>query len=251
MNVKAVVLAAGKGTRLHSQEEAIPKVMREVAGRPMISYVMDHLSFLPKEDIIVVIGFMGEVVQEYLGPQYTYVWQREQKGTGHAVMTAAPLLEGFTGDVLVTFGDMPLILPETYRRVVDTHRATRAAATVLTALVPPPPPAYGRILRDDKGRLQAIVEQRDCTPEQLLIREVHVGVNAFRAELLLSRLPMLRNDNRQGEYYITDLAPALARDGLPVEIVQIDDIEQIVGINTPEDLAQADDILARRARSRN
>lgn len=243
--MKAIILAAGKGTRLDSARALIPKVMREAAGRPLISYVFSNLSFLSPGDRIAVVGFMKEQVRVYLGNQCLYAEQRVLNGTAGAVMAAAPLLEGYGGDVLVCFGDMPLLTEKTYRSVIDKHVRSGADATVLTAVVDPPP-AYGRIIRSGGGRLADIVEQKDCTAEQRLIREVHVGINVYKARVLLDELAVLAPSPVTGEYYLTALPPQMARKGYIVETVEAADNDEIIGVNTPEDLAFCERILSGR-----
>lgn len=247
MRRKAMVLAAGKGTRLNSQRDMIPKAMREVAGKPLIAHVMDNLAFLPREDIIVVIGFMGEMIREYLGEDYVYAWQKEQLGTAHAVLSAAGLLEDYDGDILIGYGDMPLLTEQTYRAVLDTHQHTNADATVLTSVVDPPLP-YGRIIRDETGRIIDIVEQKECTEEQARITELNVGVNAYRCGLMLRELRKLKPAARSKEYYLTALPPRLCAQGYRVKSVQVSASEEIYGVNTQEDLEFARKVLARRER---
>jgi len=241
-NLKVVILAAGKGKRLHSDEADLPKVLRQVCGRPLLSYVLDHVPFVEPRDIIIVVGYQAEKVCSAMGPAYQYVLQKEQLGTGHAVAVTKPLLQDFTGDVLVIYGDMPLMRAETYHKLVLAHQAEKSDCTLLTA-VTDQFPDYGRILRDEKGRFAGIVEQKDCTPEQLLIDEVNPGVYVFRCEALLSALDHLNCENVQGEYYLTDVPSIMLRSGLLVNTVTIIGDEQLLGVNTPEDLDRCERIL--------
>lgn len=243
--MKAVILAAGKGTRLNSSHAMLPKVMREAAGRPLIGHVLSNLPFIGPQDRIVVVGFMKEQVMEYLGDQCVYAEQLQQLGTANAVAAAAPWLAGYGGDVLVCFGDMPLLTEATYRSVIEKHSQTNADATVLTAVISPPP-AYGRIIRSAEGRLIDVIEQKDCTPEQGLIQEIHVGINVYKAPALLRELKALPPSPVTGEYYVTALPPQMARKGYRVETVEIKDNNEIYGVNTPEDLAFCEGILNKR-----
>ena len=240
--LKIVVLAAGKGKRLQSEKTDLPKVLREAAGRPLLSWVLDHVAFVDPADTIIVVGFQADKVRAAMGGAYAYAVQEKQLGTGHAVAAARPMLLGYTGDVLVVYGDMPLLQPKTYRDLVVQHQAGDAACTMLTA-VTDKIPAYGRILRDAAGSFAGIIEQKDCTAEQLLINEVNPGVYVFRCDALLQSLDDLGNDNAQGEYYLTDVPLILLNRGLKVDTVVIHDDIQILGVNTPEDLERCERLL--------
>ena len=242
MQVKAVVLAAGKGTRLQTEGVTLPKVMRLAAGRPLLAYVLDALSFLPKEDIVLVVGYRREDV-EGAYPEYTAAVQAEQLGTGHAVQCAAPALEGFAGSVLVCCGDMPLITKETFSTLVETHRATGDACTMLTGTTDQYLP-YGRILRDENGKFLHIVEEKDCTPEQKNIKELNVGVYVFDANSLRNALKQLKNNNNSGEYYLTDVPGHLREAGKAPGVCMLPLGNQIIGVNTPDQLAEVEAALA-------
>ena len=171
-NLKAVVLAAGKGTRLQTAGVEIPKVMRLAAGRPLLAYVCEALDFIPEKDIVLVVGFLREQVIEAF-PRCSFAVQEQQLGTGHAVACAMETLRDFEGDVLVCCGDMPLLRRDTYRSLVEIHRAEGNACTLLTGTTDDALP-YGRIVRGADGRFAAIVEEKDCTPEQLRQPELFV-----------------------------------------------------------------------------
>ena len=171
--------------------------------------------------------------------------QSEQLGTGHAVSMAKDELKGYTGDVLVCFGDMPLFKQETFKELFRTHAESGAAVTLLTAMTEVPP-AYGRIIRDENGNIADIVEQKDCTPEQAKIREVMPGVYVFKAEWLFKALSQLKNNNAQGEYYLTDTPKIIMKMGGKVGSAVINDPDQIVGVNTQEELENAEHILLSR-----
>lgn len=241
-DLRVIVLAAGKGKRLHSAETELPKVLRAAGGRPLLAWVLDHLSFVDPSAVTLVVGYQADKVRQAIGGAYRYVLQVEQHGTGHAVAAAKDDFAGFTGDTLVIYGDMPLIKQETYQDLVRRHQASGADCTLLTAITSEIP-AYGRIIRGEDGHFQGIVEQKDCTPEQLLIREVNPGIYVFRSPLLFSLLGRLRNDNAQGEYYLTDLPQLFLQAGHQVETGTINDDRQIIGVNTPEDLAICEQYL--------
>ncbi len=243
--LKVIVLAAGKGSRLQSEQFDLPKVLRQAAGRPLLAWVADNLSFADPADVIMVVGFQADKVKDAMGGAYQYVLQTRQLGTGHAVMAAADALSDYDGDVLVVYGDMPLFESRTYTDLITLHQRSDADCTMLTAhtetLL-----SYGRILRDESGCFSGIVEQKDCTPEQLAIREVNPGVYIFRARHLFSMLGKLSNDNQQGEYYLTDVPKIMQSAGLKLATHRIEDEQQILGVNTEEDLAFCTSVLEQR-----
>lgn len=242
--LSVIVLAAGKGKRLQTEKSDLPKVLREAAGKPLLRWVLDHVSFVLPAQIAIVVGFQADRVKEAMGSAYQYALQTEQLGTGHAVAAAAPMFQDFSGDVLVVYGDMPLVRQETYHKLVTQHQSSQADCTLLTAETEHVPD-YGRIIRDEQGRFAGIVEQRDCTPEQLEISEVNPGIYIFRAEKLFKALEKLNNDNAQGEYYLTDVPLLMLQAGDQVETVMIQDEQQILGVNTLEDLARCNEILLK------
>jgi UDP-N-acetylglucosamine diphosphorylase/glucosamine-1-phosphate N-acetyltransferase len=243
--IKIVILAAGKGKRLQTEDSDAPKVMRLACGKPLLEHVINALSFVPKEDIIIVVGYKREQVIEYFG-EYTYAYQTEQLGTGHAVMSAADELSGFDGSVLICYGDMPAVRAETYKSFVQEHFKQGNDCTFLTG-ESSIPLAYGRILRDENGEFITIVEDMDCTPEQLEIKELNPGVYIFRTQVLLKALEQINNNNAQGEYYLTDVPEIMRKMGLKVGIFKKDLDGQILGVNTLEDLKLVEDILVRSA----
>lgn len=241
-NIKAIVLAAGKGTRLQTEGCEIPKVMRLAAGRPLLAYVKDALDFIPASHIVLVVGYLREQVMEAF-PDCAFAIQEQQLGTGHAVASAQAELENFDGDVLVCCGDMPLIRRETYLALAGQHAAESNCCTLLSGTSDAELP-YGRIVRDNEGRFAAIVEERDCTPEQKQIRELNSGVYMFRAQALLETLGKLRTDNAQGEYYLTDVPALMQQAGLSVGVCCRELGNEILGVNTPEQLALVSELLA-------
>ena len=241
--VKAVVLAAGKGTRLQQEGITLPKVMRLAAGRPLLSYVLEALDFLPREDTVLVVGYQKEAVLAAY-PDYPAAEQAQQLGTGHAVQCAAGELAGFDGHVLVCCGDMPLMKRETYQSLVDTHLREGNLCTLLSGRSEEELP-YGRIVRDGQGRFARIVEDKDCTPEEKAIRELNAGVYLFHAPELMACLSQLRCDNAQGEYYLTDVPALLLARGGKVGVCDSCTPVEMLGVNTPAQLAAVEKELSR------
>jgi len=246
--LKVVVLAAGKGTRLQTEDNDAPKVMRIACGKPLLWHVLDALSFIDKKDIIIVVGYKKEDVFDCFS-SYRYAEQTEQLGTGHAVMAAKEELLGFDGAVLVCYGDMPAIRRDTYKALIDTHLEEDNDCTILTGECSIPLP-YGRIIRDIGGGFLHVVEDRDCTPEQLEIKELNSGVYAFRSKMLLEALKELKQDNVQGEYYLTDVPAIMQAGGARVGLYKRDLGDEIIGVNTLEQLMQVEGILTRAAPAR-
>lgn len=244
METKAVVLAAGKGTRLQTEGISLPKVMRQAAGQPLLGYVLDALSFLPKENIVLVVGYRKEDV-EAAYPEYPSAVQVEQLGTGHAVQCAAPRLEGFDGNVLVCCGDMPLMKKETYESLCRTHETDGNVCTVLSGVSKEELP-YGRVIRAADGGFARIVEDKDCTPEEKTVRELNAGVYLFRAPELFEALGHLRCDNAQGEYYLTDVPAWLLQHGGKVGVCATCTPEEMLGVNTPAQLEQVEQTILQR-----
>jgi len=188
-------------------------------------------------------------VRQVAGEDCEVVWQHQQLGTGHAVMQAASRLQGFIGDLLVLVGDSPFLTPEILRQLVHRRRATGAAAVFLTAIFDRPPP-YGRVIRNEKGGICRIVEERDATPTEEAIKEVITAHYCFQAEVVLPLLPEIRNDNRLGEYYLTDIVEILVGHGYRVESLRVDDPRMVLGINTPAEFTAAERMLAARLQNR-
>lgn len=233
--MRAIILAAGKGTRLQSEKFNLPKVLRQLCGKPLLGYVLENMSFLAPEDISIVVGYMSEKVEAEIGGSYKYALQTEQKGTGHAVLAAESHFDGYDGDVIILFGDMPMFTREIYEGVIRKHEESGADLTILTAIAEAPLP-YGRIIRGADGKVSDIVEQKDATEEQKAIRELNVGIFVAKSRTLFEALHKIGNNNAQGEYYLTDVPKILIREGRKVETHTIRDDVAIVGVNTVEDL---------------
>ncbi len=240
----AIVPAAGRSTRMQTE---LPKVLHDLCGRPMLAYVLDACREAGIEELCVVVGFGGQQVIETVGdrPGVRFVEQREQKGSGHAIGVCADAFKGYEGDIVVIAGDMPMIRGETLRTLVGSHRAAGAAASLATTTLQDPS-GYGRIIRDREGAFERIVEHRDCTPDQLAIREVNPSYYCFDAASLFAALPKLKPDNAKGEYYITDVLSILRGAGKPVRAATSVPPEDAVGINSRADLAEVSHLMQRR-----
>ena len=244
-HIKAVVLAAGKGTRLHTGESDSPKVMREVCGKPLLWYVLDALSFIDKKEVILVVGYKKEsVISRFCG--YTYALQDEQLGTGHAVMAAREMLAKHNGALLLCYGDMPAIRRELYEQLIQTHFTQGNDCTLLTGQSGLPMP-FGRIIRDESGAFIHVVEEKDCTPSQLTIKELNTGVYVFNTPIFLEALKGLKNDNAQGEYYVTDVPSIMKGKGAKIGILKCDLGDDIIGVNTLGQLEMAERIISKRS----
>ena len=231
MALEIVVLAAGVGKRMRS---ALPKVLQPLAGRPLLGHVLATARELSPRKVIVVHGHGAEAVrQAFNGEKVEWVLQAEQLGTAHAVMQAMPQL-GADADVLILYGDVPLMRAATLKRLLE---AANGGLAVLTA-EPDDPAAYGRIVRDGSGRVAKIVEQRDASPAERAIREINAGFYALNAKRLSGWLKKIDNKNAQKEYYLTDLVSLAVGEKVPVEAVKTPDAWEAAGVNTPLELAQ-------------
>jgi bifunctional UDP-N-acetylglucosamine pyrophosphorylase/glucosamine-1-phosphate N-acetyltransferase len=237
----ALVLAAGQGTRMNSD---LPKVLHEMSGAPLLAHVLAALEQLGVGRTLVVIGHQAERVrQAFPGAEVQWVLQAEQRGTGHAVLMAGPMLEDFQGTLLVVCGDTPLLQARTLDTLLRRHREEQAAVTVLTTHVPDPS-GYGRVIRDAQGGVVGIVEERDATPEQKRVDEINSSVYAFDYPALERVLSRLTAHNAQGEYYLTDSVRLLIAAGQKARGVVGEDYRELLGINTVAQLQEAERIHA-------
>ncbi|PTJ96186.1 bifunctional UDP-N-acetylglucosamine diphosphorylase/glucosamine-1-phosphate N-acetyltransferase GlmU [Staphylococcus simulans] len=232
----AVVLAVGKGTRMKSK---LYKVLHKVAGKSMIEHVVDSVKQAGTDEIVTIVGHGAESVKETLGSQSSYSFQEEQLGTAHAVKMAADELKGKEGTTLVVCGDTPLITPETLKALADYHEAQQAGVTVLSATADNPF-GYGRIVRDQDGRLAKIVEQKDATEAEREIDEISTGIFAFDNVLLFELLEKVKNDNAQGEYYLPDVITLALEAGKIADAYRTDDFDEIMGVNDRVALSKAE-----------
>jgi UDP-N-acetylglucosamine diphosphorylase/glucosamine-1-phosphate N-acetyltransferase len=240
-NIKALVLAAGKGTRLQTEGIDLPKVLREANGRPLLGYVLEALDFLPVRDTILVVGWMKDKVVAAF-PQYPYAVQETLNGTGGAVQYAAPLLDDPEGHVLICCGDTPLMTKATFQALIQTHLQEKSACTMLSATLEDGG-SYGRVIREADGSFRAIVEAKDCTPEEAAVTEVNTGTYVFRVKDLLACLSQLTTDNAQGELYLTDVPAFIKAAGGKVGVCNTCAPEEMLGVNTVEQLRQVEDLL--------
>lgn len=236
----AVILAAGKGTRMKSD---LPKVLHPLCGQPMLKYALETARQAGFRRVILVVGNDGEEIRGSVGGQVEYAIQKLPLGTGHALAQALPRLRG-SGTVCVIYGDMPFISAPTLRALRAVLRGS--AAVSLATRVVDTTRGFGRIVRDPAGRFLRIVEEKDATPEEAAIREVNAGVYCVRIAEIRQALRRVRSTNRQGEYYLTDAVNILAAAGRGVVTVNVSDPEEMVGINSREDLAEAEAMMRRR-----
>jgi len=237
--LRTLILAAGKGTRMGSD---LAKVLHRIHGRPLLEYVVEVAEAVGSEKIVVIVGHQADVVREtFAGRGFVFVDQREQLGTGHAVLQARQAFAGYDGDVLILCGDVPLLPPGTVRRLLDEHARAGAMVSVLTALLDNPK-GYGRIVKDDEGTLLRIVEERDATEEERKIREINSGIYLSGAPFLFDAVSRITNRNDQKEYYLTDIVEIAQRGGLLVHACLAEDARSVMGINTPEELQKAEEI---------
>jgi UDP-N-acetylglucosamine diphosphorylase/glucosamine-1-phosphate N-acetyltransferase len=244
----SVIMAAGQGKRM--QDPSIPKVLYPVGGQPMLGHVVRLCEELQAFPIICIIGYGRDAVSTYLSvkfPEAKIAIQEEQLGTGHAVQQAEQELDGFSGDLLILSGDVPLLTHETASRLIAHHRECKEAATVLTVHMSNPT-GYGRILRNENGRLQAIVEERDATPEERKIEEINSGIYVFNSDVLFDVLKRIDRKNSQGEYYLTDTFKLIIEQFGPdaVAVVSTNDPIEVSGVNTKEQLAALEAEFERR-----
>lgn len=235
----AIIMAAGKGTRMKDPNKA--KVMYEIGGKPMIHFVVDLAYRAGSSRVVVIVGYQREVVTEYVRrshPDVECVVQAEQLGTGHAVMQAEEVLKDFSGDVLVLSGDVPLLTRGTIGQLLQHHRSTRAVGTILTAELEDPT-GYGRIIRNKDHTVKKIVEHKDASPEEHAIREINSGIYVFRKEKLFDGLKHIKAHNVQNEYYLTDVFEYFWRHHWTVSALKAAHPDEIRGINTPDQLAEA------------
>jgi UDP-N-acetylglucosamine diphosphorylase/glucosamine-1-phosphate N-acetyltransferase len=242
-NVAAIILAAGLGKRMQS---ARPKVLHEALGRPLVEHVLSAVHETGVERVVLVIGHQAERVREALATHpVEFALQEPQLGTGHAVQQAAPILDGHTGDVLVLCGDTPLLTSATLRALCETHRQSEAAATVLTAELDDPS-GYGRVIRGAQGEVLRIVEERDASAAERAVREINSGLYVFAAVDLFAALAPVDADHAQREYYLTDTLEILRDAGKRVSAYVCSDPREVLGVNNPDQLREAELFLAQR-----
>jgi bifunctional UDP-N-acetylglucosamine pyrophosphorylase/glucosamine-1-phosphate N-acetyltransferase len=236
--IKAVVLAAGKSTRMKSE---ISKVLHPILGREIIRYLLDSLlgCGLEPEDIVVVVGDNRAEIEKVIGGRFRFARQQEQLGTAHALLSASAQVAGHDGGLLVLVGDNPYITAAELRQLIAAHGQGGAACTFISAVFPGEIPPFGRVVRDARGNVQRIVEERDASPEERRIREVNASIYLFDNPLVFPLLSRIDNDNAKKEYYLTDIIALLRRENLAVDAVPADDRDIAIGINDRRDLQEA------------
>jgi bifunctional UDP-N-acetylglucosamine pyrophosphorylase/glucosamine-1-phosphate N-acetyltransferase len=239
----AIILAAGVSKRMNT---GTPKVLQEVCGRPMLAYVLDTCRAVGISKIYVVIGFGAELVKKRFADasDVTWILQSEQRGTGHAVLCCKELLKSFAGKTFVLCGDGPLLRPEVLNELLQNHNG-QTTATLATAILDDPT-GYGRIIRDGSGSLKGIVEHKDCTAEQLKIKEVNPSYYLFDNRKLFETLGQVNNNNIQKEYYITDVFGIMLQKGCKVAVVAAVRPEEAMSVNTKEELDKLNGIMSKR-----
>lgn len=239
--LSAVVLAAGEGKRMKSET---PKVLHKIAGKALVEWVIEAVKGAGATRTVVVTGHRAEKVEEALGNLVSFARQSERLGTGHAVMQAVPFLPE-SGSVFIVAGDTPLITAETLKNAYAYHLEAGNDATVVTVSLSDAT-GYGRIIRNENGRVQKIVEHKDCTREELLVKEVNSGIFCFQAEALKEALGKLGNNNAQGEYYLTDTLEILLQSGKKVDAYEANSPEELSGINDRVQLSEAAAVMRKR-----
>ncbi len=242
-NLKSLILAAGKGTRMKSD---LPKVVHKCNDYPMVHYVIEASKEAGADDVCVIVGYKAEEVRASITETVEYAIQTKQLGTGHAVKCAKDFI-GNDGDVIILCGDTPLITGETLSRLVETHRDGGYGVTVLSAILDDAT-GYGRIIRDTEGQFAKIVEHKDATEEERLVKEINSGMYVFNCKALSEALDKLTNDNAAGEYYLTDTIEIIKSKGLSVSAMALtgSSVDEIRGVNTLEQLKEAEDIMTNR-----
>ena len=246
-NLKAIILAAGEGSRMKSKK---PKVLHEILNKKMIDYVIDSAKGCGAQEVCVVVGHKAEEVKTAIAKDgISFALQEEQKGTGHAVMMAGDFIDK-NKDMLILYGDTPLIQGETLEKLVKTHREKAFGATVVSAIVENPT-GYGRIIRDGQGNFQKIVEHKDANEDQRKVREINTGIYIFQGLALNASLGGLENDNVQGEYYLTDCLELILKAGGKVGAVVAEDEKEFFGVNSRVQLAEAANFMKERINRRH
>lgn len=243
MELATIILAAGKGTRMQSD---LAKVLHPLYGKPMVVYPLELARAVGSEMIAVIVGHQADKIQETIkGDDLVFVHQEQQLGTGHAVLQCRDVLQSFQGHILILCGDVPLLLPATIEALRDEHVSRQAAVTVLTTLFDDPT-GYGRVVKDESDTILKIVEERDATDDERKIKEINSGIYYVESDFLFDAVGRIGNNNAQGEYYLTDILEIASGMNYTAKSFIIDDPLEVMGINTIEDLARAEQIMKIR-----
>jgi UDP-N-acetylglucosamine diphosphorylase/glucosamine-1-phosphate N-acetyltransferase len=236
MKLSTVILAAGKGTRMKSD---LVKVLQPLYGKPLLSYVVEAARSAGSDDISIIVGYQADAVREqFKGESLNFIEQREQLGTGHAVLQASERFENYMGTILILCGDIPLLQSSTLRALWVCHRKEKTAVTVLTTLLTNAT-GYGRILKGPDGKVSRIIEERDATEAEKEIKEINTGIYCVNSPFLFDALRKVNNNNAQQEYYLTDIVAIAHEDGHGVSSLIAADYREVMGINTPQELREA------------
>lgn len=247
MEFCALILAAGKGTRMRSD---MAKVLHILKGKPLLYYSLEAARRSGAQKIVVIVGHQSDKVREaFSDSELVFVEQMPQLGTGHAVMQAREALCDYTGLTVILCGDVPLLKPETIRSLLNHHLDSQACVTVLTT-EPPGPHAYGRIVKNHLGDILKIVEHRDATDAERKILEINTGIYCVDTPFLFAALAQVKNDNQQKEYYLTDIVEIARREGRKVHACLTADYVEVMGINTLEELDRAGEYLRKSTSGR-
>ena len=234
--LRIVILAAGKGTRMNS---GLPKVLHKLQGKALVDYVLDESEFLKPIESILVVGFKKEQVISHTNNRSNlkYVTQREQLGTGHAVLQAEELLKNKKGHILILYGDVPNIKASTLQPIVDDHIINDRDLTLITAEIDNPT-GYGRILRDKNGSLLKIVEEKDCSDDEKMIKEWNPGIYIFKTPQVFEILNKIKTNNASKEYYLTDAIGLAQQSNMQIKAIKIANSDEVLGINTTKQLEE-------------
>lgn len=236
MEATGIILAAGKGTRMKSH---LPKPLVPLKGKPIINYIIDAFNKAGVKEIVLVVGYKSREIKKALGDHYIYVEQKEQKGTAHAVMLAKNYIEWKGKNIFIFVGDSPLITEDTILLLYEHHIKTKADCSFLTADFKIKLP-YARVIKDETGKLIRCVEEKNANKEELKITELLSSHFIFKGDSLFTHINEVKPDRDNGEYYLTDIINIFLEKGLKVEPLKINDYKELVGLNTPEDLAWAE-----------
>lgn len=239
--MKALILAGGKGSRLQSEKFNLPKALKELKGKPLIEYVLENISQVHKKDTYIVVGYKREMIIDKF-EEYNFVIQDEQLGTGHATMMAEATFKDIDDDIIILYGDMPMINKEILKEFIECHKENNSKCTIMTAIFEEQPP-YGRIIRDENNKFLKVVEAKDCNEDEIKVKELNCGPYIINSKLLFKALKQLKNNNSQGEYYLTDVPEIIKSMGIDVNIFVNKTSEEMIGVNTLEDLKKCESMI--------
>ncbi len=244
----AIILAAGKGTRMNEGSSSpIPKVMFEIAGEPIIKHSVDLIKHAGIENVVLVVGYKKELIEDFFKDEVSYAVQEDQLGTGHAAAMAKPVLEGKTESVIIFYGDNPLYKPSTVKKIIELYEKEEPTVAMLSVVFDNPKFwAFGRIIRDSENEVIGIVEQKDCNTEELEVKESNPGFYIFNAEWFWDNIEKIGNENAQHEFYLTDMVAKAKDQGKRIVALPVSEESEALGVNNPDQLALAEKILKKR-----